>query len=180
MSSTVPTNPEAAVPKRRSAREGKYLTFFLGGEEYGLEILKVQEIIGLLPITRVPRTPPFICGVINLRGKIIPVIDLHLRFRMPAAEHTHETCIIVVKTAGLDMGLIVDRMAVVVHIQASDIEEVPSFGVNIDTDFLLGIGKTDGKVKLLLDIDRVLTREESKALAELQKKSGQAESEGRT
>ncbi len=167
MSATAPSG-KASGQKRHEALAGKYLTFFLAGEEYGIEILKVQEIIGTMPITRVPRTPPYTRGVINLRGKIIPIIDLRLRFRMSAAEQTDETCIVVVRSAGVVMGLIVDRVSDVLAVAADQIDDVPSFGIDIDTDFLLGIGKSEGKVKLLLDIDRVLARGDSQALAELQ------------
>ena len=136
---------------------GKFLTFFLAGEEYGLEILKVQEIIGLLPITHVPRTPPFVRGVINLRGKIIPVIELRLKFGMEAGEPTPETCIVVVHASHLEVGLIVDRVSEVLNVAAGQIDAAPVLGPDVTTDFLLGIGKSDGKVKLLLDIDRVLS-----------------------
>ncbi len=138
----------------------KFLTFFLASEEYGLEILKVQEIIGLLPITRVPRTPAFTRGVINLRGKVISVVDLRLKFGMPEKEPTAETCIIVVQAAGMEMGIIVDKVSEVSAIATSEIEDAPSFGAEVNTDYILGIGKSQGKVKLLLDIDCVLSAQE--------------------
>jgi purine-binding chemotaxis protein CheW len=138
----------------------KFLTFFLADEEYGLEILKVQEIIGLLPITRVPRTPPFMRGVINLRGKVISVVDLRLKFGMPAIEATAETCIIVVQAASMEMGIIVDKVSEVLAIGSGEIDESPSFGTTVNTDYILGIGKAQGKVKLLLDIDKVLSQQE--------------------
>lgn len=138
----------------------KFLTFFLANEEYGLEILKVQEIIGLMPITRVPRTPMFIRGVINLRGKVISVVDLRLKFGMPEKEATSETCIIVVQAAGMEMGIIVDKVSEVLAIATNEIEDAPSFGAEVNTDYILGIGKSQGKVKLLLDIDRVLSAQE--------------------
>lgn len=143
---------------------GKYLTFFLDGEEYGLKIPAVQEIFCMMPVTPVPRTPAFIVGVINLRGKVIPVMDLRLKFGMAAKERTEETCIIVVRAAGLEMGLVVDKVSEVLDIGASDIEDAPTFGAEVKTDYLLGIGKADGKVKLLLDIDMVLASEEVTAL----------------
>src|SRR5713226_7769151 len=135
---------------------GKFLMFFLASEEYGIEILKVQEIIGMMNITRVPRTPHFIRGVINLRGKVIPVVDLRLKFGMESKEQTAETCIIVVQTAGIEMGIIVDKVSEVRAIAGRDIEDAPSFGAGVDTDYIFGIGKSDGRVKLLLDIDKVL------------------------
>ncbi len=135
---------------------GKFLTFFLGEEEYGIEILKVQEIIGMMSITRVPRTPPFIRGVINLRGKVIPTMDLRLKFGMESKEQTEETCIIVVRAQGIEMGIIVDKVSEVCDIPAEEIDDTPSFGADVDTDYLLGIGKSHGKVNLLLDIEKVL------------------------
>jgi purine-binding chemotaxis protein CheW len=139
---------------------GKFLTFYLAGEEYGVEILKVQEIIGLLPITSVPRTPHFIRGVINLRGKVIPIVDLRLKFGMESKESTAETCIIVVHVQGIEMGIIVDKVSEVMNIAAKDIDPAPSFGSDVTTDYILGIGKSQGKVKILLDIDRVLSTSE--------------------
>lgn len=138
----------------------KYLTFTLGGEEYGLEILKVREIIGLMEITHVPRMPGFVRGVINLRGKVIPVVDLRLKFGMAAQEDTVETCIIVVDLGDMLMGVVVDHVSEVLDISDNDIEETPSFGVRIDTEFIMGIGKAKGKVIILLDIQKVLTAEE--------------------
>ncbi|MBI2886034.1 MAG: chemotaxis protein CheW [Chloroflexi bacterium] len=145
---------------RAGDRGGKFLTFFLDNEEYGLKILKVQEIFGMMPVTPVPRTPQFILGVINLRGKVIPVMDLRLKFGMAAKAQTEETCIIVVQAQGLEMGVVVDKVSEVLDIPEGDIEDAPSFGAQVNTDFLLGIGKSDGKVKLLLDIDRVLATED--------------------
>ncbi len=143
---------------------GKFLTFFLADEEYGIEILKVQEINGMLSITPVPRVPSFIRGVINLRGKVIPVIDLRLKFAMESAEQTEETCIIVVEAQQLRMGIVVDRVSEVMDIADADIDDAPSFGTEVATDFLLGIAKSDGQVKLLLDIDKVLSTQEVAAL----------------
>jgi purine-binding chemotaxis protein CheW len=142
-----------------SAHAGKYLTFFLSNEEYGLKILTVHEIIGMMAVTRVPRTPEFILGVINLRGKVIPVVDLRIRFGMDVVA-TQDVCIIVVQVRGIQMGIVVDRVSEVVNISADDIEPPPSFGVDVPTDFLLGIGKSQGRVKMLLDIDHVLTSTE--------------------
>jgi purine-binding chemotaxis protein CheW len=155
--STVTAAPDAT-------RAGKFLTFFLAGEEYGLEILKVSEIIGMQPITRVPRTPAHIRGVINLRGKVIPIMELRARFGMPR-DGTEETCIIVVQVAGIQTGVIVDKVSEVVSIVDAEIEDAPTFGEAIRTEYLLGIGKAQGRVKLLLDIDRVLSGDDLAAAA---------------
>ena len=133
------------------------MTFVLAGEEYGLEILKVREIIGMMDITPVPRTPEFIKGVINLRGQIIPVIDLRLKFNMSPVEMTNRTCIIVVDVGSIETGVIVDQVSEVLEIAEEDIGDAPSFGVNMETQFIIGMGKAEGKVKILLDIDKVLT-----------------------
>ncbi|HEY0971833.1 MAG TPA: chemotaxis protein CheW [Gemmatimonadales bacterium] len=147
------------APTTAAGKGGKYLTFFIDAEEYGVEILKVQEIIGALPITRVPRTPHFVKGVINLRGKVIPIVDLRAKFGMePAA--SGESCIIVVQVQGVQLGVLVDRVSEVSAITESEIADTPSFGSEVDTEYLLGIAKGEGKVTLLLDIDRVLTSAE--------------------
>ena len=141
-------------------KEGKYLTFALGPEEYGLEILKVREIIGYMEITAVPQTPAHVKGVINLRGQVIPVIDLRAKFGMETAEVTEETCIIVVETSQGDRkfstGIVVDHVQEVLDIAGGDIEEAPQFGSSVNTNFILGMGKIGETVKILLDIDRVL------------------------
>ena len=139
-----------------STRPRKFLTFFLAGEEYGIEILKVHEIIGLLPITRVPKTPEFVRGVINLRGKVIPIVDARVKFGMPAVEATNETCIIVVQIRGLDVGVVVDRVSEVIDIPEGEIAPTPSFGSEFNTGLILGIGKTQDRVKILLNIDLML------------------------
>lgn len=145
-------------------REGKYLTFTIAEEEYGIGILKVKEIIGIMPITTIPRMPAFVKGVINLRGKVIPVIDLRLKFEMEEASYTERTCIIVVDIAGgsgrLLIGIIVDSVSEVINVKGTDIEDTPSFGAKLDTNDILGMAKTGGRVKILLDIDRVLSGEE--------------------
>jgi purine-binding chemotaxis protein CheW len=142
-------------------QDGKYLTFALAHEEYGLEILKVREIIGYIEVTAVPQTPHYITGVINLRGQVIPVVDLRAKFGMETAEVTEETCIIVVEiTLGgrkSNTGIVVDRVQEVLDIEGHDIEEAPEFGSSVNTDFILGMGKVGDSVKILLDIDRVLT-----------------------
>jgi purine-binding chemotaxis protein CheW len=147
-------------------RSGKYLTFCLDEEEYGLEILKVREIIGMMAITSVPRTPDCIKGVINLRGKVIPVIDLRLKFNMNEVERTEETCIIVVDVGNVEVGVIVDRVSEVRDIDNKDIDDPPSFGTTVDASFILGMGKAEGRVTILLDITRVLSQD-SDALADM-------------
>jgi purine-binding chemotaxis protein CheW len=143
---------------------GKYMTFQLAREEYGLEILKVQEIIQMQSITRVPRTPEFVRGVINLRGKVIPVVDLRMKFGIDRAEDTEKTCIVVVQIRHADgvvvMGTIIDEVREVLDIPGESIEDAPSFGASIDTEFILGMGKIGQNVKILLDIDRVLSGED--------------------
>ena len=145
-------------------REGKYLTFTLAGEAYGIGILKIREIIGMMPITSVPQAPDFVKGVINLRGKVIPVIDLRLRFGMPAMDYTERTCIIVVQIdlsgAPLNIGIVVDSVSEVLNIAGGDIENAPTFGTQLNTDYILGMAKIEGGVKILLDIDRVLSTQE--------------------
>jgi len=150
--------------KTSAGREGKYLTFALAGEEYGISILKVKEIIGMMGITAVPQTPGFVKGVINLRGKVIPVVDLRLKFGMEAMPYTERTCIVVVEISGsvgpIMMGIVVDTVSEVLNIKASEIEDTPTFGVKLNTEFILGMAKMSGAVKILLDINRVLTEEE--------------------
>ena len=138
---------------------GKYLTFVLDGEEYGLEILKVREIIGVMDITKVPQTPDFVRGVINLRGKVIPVVDLRAKFNLPRIDYDEKTCIIVVDV-GILMGIIVDTVQEVNNMPGCDIEPAPKLGTSVDTSFILGMGKVKDDVKILLDIDKVLTTEE--------------------
>ncbi len=154
----------------RTDREGKYLTFTLAEEEYGIGILRIKEIIGMMPITPVPQTPEFVKGVINLRGKVIPVVDLRLRFGMEEIDYSERTCIIVVEITGetgtVQTGIVVDSVSEVMNIKGADIEDSPSFGSNLDTGYILGMAKMEGDVKILLDIDKVLSAEE---IAELKK-----------
>jgi len=149
-------------------REGKYLTFTLNEEEYGIGILKIKEIIGMMPITTVPQTPDFVKGVINLRGKVIPVVDLRLRFGMASIDYTERTCIIVVEIGGesgtVMIGIVVDAVSEVLNIKGDEIEDTPTFGTKLDTDYILGMAKMEGGVKILLDIDRVLNAEEISVL----------------
>jgi purine-binding chemotaxis protein CheW len=150
---------------------GKFLTFLLGGEEYGIPIHRIKEIIGIMDITSIPRSPAFIKGVINLRGKIIPVMDLRLKFEMDRKEYTQRTCIIVVELEAHGetrlMGIVVDTVSEVVNIQKNDIELPPQYGSLVDTTFLTGMGKVKGKVVLLLDIEKVLSNEEKVQLSEI-------------
>jgi len=151
-------------------KAGKYLTFKLADEDYGISLLKVREIIGMMPIASVPRTPDFVKGVINLRGKVIPVTDLRLRFDMPQTDYTDRTCIIVVEVKGpdgtLQMGIVVDAVTEVLPVKAEEIEAAPEFGAKVDTHYILGMANMDGAMKILLDIDRVMTAED---IAELEK-----------
>ena len=162
------------VGQAQAAKAGKYLTFKLGAEEYGLEILKVQEIIKMMDITRVPRTPAFVRGVINLRGKVIPVVDLRLKFCMESRENTDKTCVIVVQVAqsgaasgAVTMGTLVDEVSEVLDINGDQIEPSPEFGTAVDTAFILGMGKVAKKVIMLLDIDKVLSSGELAAVAKV-------------
>ncbi len=151
-------------------KEGKYLTFTLDNEEYGIGILKIKEIIGMMPITTVPQTPEFVKGVINLRGKVIPVIDLRLRFGMDFIDYTERTCIIVIEVIGLNntvqIGIVVDSVSEVLNVKSDDIEDTPSFGTRLNTDYILGMAKMEGGVKILLDINCVLTSSEINMIEE--------------
>ena len=155
-------NPTDAVPS--SEREGKYLTFTMAEEDYGIGILKIKEIIGMQDITSVPQTPEFVKGVINLRGKVIPVIDLRLKFCMEATEYDERTCIIVVEIEGeaniVQIGIVVDSVSEVLNIKGEEIEDSPTFGTKLDTDYILGMAKMEGGVRILLDIDKVLSAED--------------------
>lgn len=155
---------EATLSVAADARAGKYLTFIVDREEFGVAVLKVREIMGIQEVTAMPRTPAWMKGVINLRGKIIPVVDLRLKFGLPAVAYTERTCIVVVQIrSGADlmpMGIIVDEVSEVVSMSAGDIEDTPDFGAGVDTACILGMAKVKGKVKILLDIDKVLTGRE--------------------
>ncbi|HTB15904.1 MAG TPA: chemotaxis protein CheW [Bryobacteraceae bacterium] len=152
------------TPPPTDTRAGKYLVFHLGEEEFGIQVQKVREIMGVQDITRVPQTPEHVKGVINLRGKVIPVIDLRLKFTMPAVEYTHRTCIIVVQVSGergaVLMGIVVDGVAEVVNVAGVDVEDTPSFGKEVEVPYVMGMAKLKGKVKILLDIDQVMTARE--------------------
>ena len=162
-------------------RQGKYLVFQLAREEFGVQVLSVREIMGLQEITAVPQTPAFVKGVINLRGKVIPVVDLRLKFGLEAEEYTQRTCIIVVQvnqgTGPMLMGAVVDGVAEVLNIQESEIENTPDFGAEMTLPYIRGMAKVKGKVKILLDIDRVLTSQEVTSLALLPEMSPGAEAD---
>lgn len=164
------TNLVNQAAKHMVDREGKYLTFTLAEEEYGIGILKIKEIIGMMSITTVPQTPEYVKGVINLRGKVIPVIDLRLRFGIVSIDYTERTCIVVVEIEGttgtVQIGIVVDSVSEVLNIKRDDIEDTPTFGTKLDTEYILGMAKMEGGVKILLDIDKVLSVEE---IADLEK-----------
>jgi len=157
--------PESGPATKSDSRTGKYLAFQLGREEFAIQVLKVREIMGIQDITAVPQTPAHVKGVINLRGKVIPVVDLRLKFGLPEVEYTQRTCIIVVQMQGPDVsvsltGIVVDEVSEAVNIAAGEIEDTPDFGDGVSTPYILGMAKSKGKVKILLDIDRVLQAQE--------------------
>ena len=159
------SNSTLADAKASHARGGKYLTFALGREEYGLKILQVREIIGYMEVTQVPRMPVHVRGVINLRGQVIPVIDLRAKFGMPAMERTQATCIIVVEISSheghrISTGIVVDRVSEVINVAEDCVEDAPEFGASVHADFIFGMAKVGGAVKIMLDIERVLTVED--------------------
>ena len=143
-----------------TAMGGKYLTFTLAEEDYGISIKKIKEIIGMMPVTKVPRTNDFVKGVINLRGKVIPVIDLRLRLGLEEIEHTDRTCIVIVEVVGrqatVQMGIIVDSVSEVLNIQDGDVEAAPELSAGDRTRYIMGMAKIGESVKILIDIDRVL------------------------
>ncbi len=156
MSETIAKEKEVDSQSNVDIDGGKFLTFFLGEEEYAIEILKVQEIIGLMTITPVPKMPDYIRGVLNLRGKIVPVMNLRTRFGLEEIEDTDETCIIVIQNKEYLMGVLVDKVSEVVDIATSEIEDVPSVGTGEQSEYLAGIGKAEDSVKMLLEVDKVL------------------------
>ena len=159
------TQAEGELHDTLQRKDDKYLTFTLAEEDYGIGLLKVREIIGIMNITPMPHTPPYVKGIINLRGRIIPVVDLRQKFGLEWTEYTQRTCIIVVdvvsRSGPMQIGVVVDFVSEVLPIQAGEIEPPPSFGNGLQTRYLLGIGKTKGGVKILLDIDQVLAGEET-------------------
>lgn len=169
--STTLVAPVEAAALEDSERAGKYLTFQLGSEEFGIPVLKIREIMGIQEITTVPQTPSWMKGVINLRGKVIPVIDLRLKFGMPTVPYNQRTCIVVAQvqteSEQILMGLVVDEVSEVVNISAGEIEDAPSFGSNVPTPYILGMAKQKGKVKILLDIDQALSSSELNTLQDV-------------
>mgnify|MGYP001578499265 CR=1 FL=1 len=143
---------------------GQYVTFLLGEEEYGLEILAVQEIIGFTHITHVPHLPDFIKGVINLRGTVVPVIDLRLKFGLGQVDYNNHTCVVVVKMEDRVMGMVVDVVSEVVSFPDGSIEPAPPFGSNIKADFIKAMGKAGDRLVIILDIDKVLSSDEMAAI----------------
>ncbi|HBY63359.1 MAG TPA: chemotaxis protein CheW [Solibacterales bacterium] len=171
MSATLVEKPETLIASKSEALAGKYLTFGLAKEEFAIRVLKVREIMGVEEITAVPQTPAHVKGVINLRGKVIPVVDLRLKFNLPELEYTQRTCIIVVQvqvhSATTMMGIVVDGVSEVLNLQAADIENTPEFGGGVEIPYVMGMAKIKGKVKILLDIDRVLSAQELNGLESL-------------
>ena len=172
---TVAANTLSDALRDSGEKENKFLTFCLGQEEYGVEILRVREIIGIIGITPLPQMPEYVKGVINLRGKIIPVIELRTKFALPSVEYTEATCVIVVEVSEdndsdhFQMGVIVDSVSEVLDIDRDDIEPAPRFGSALKTEYILGMGKVSDedqeKVIILLDIDKVMTQEDLASLS---------------
>jgi purine-binding chemotaxis protein CheW len=162
---------ESASSARAEQRAGKYLSFRLGKEDFAIQVLKVREIVGIQDITSVPQMPGYVKGVINLRGKVIPVVDLRLKFGLEEKEYTQRTCIIVVQTqhggVAVQTGIIVDEVSEVLNLAAGEIEDTPDFGEDVSTPYLLGMAKVKGNVKMLLDIDQVLANSETMSLSGL-------------
>ena len=168
-------NTRATTPVVRKTDDilglaGKYLTFRLANEEYGIEIVKVQEIIGVLPEAKLPLVPKYVRGIINLRGRVIPTINLRTKFGLPLTPDTDKTCTIVVEMKGPagshSFGIVVDEVAEVMNVGADQVEAAPDFGATLNSRFIRGVGLIDGAVKILLDIDQVLTDAEFAALRE--------------
>ena len=155
---------EELMMNEADTMRGRYLTFALGEEVFGIEIRFVTEIIGLQPVNPMPETPDYIKGIINLRGKIIPVIDMRLKFKKPAVAYTDRTCIVVIETVSFSVGLIVDQVAEVLTMAEGDIVPPPSAWAGAGKRYLSGIGKVDGQVKLLLDCEQLFTEEESEEI----------------
>ncbi len=157
----------------------QYLTFHLAGEEYAVTILRVKEIIEYGTVTKVPSTPPSIRGVINLRGSVVPVVDLAAKFGLPESPVTRRTCVIIIEVT-LDgdrtmMGVVVDAVGQVMDLAPQDIEATPAFGTRVRLDYLLGLGKVGKRFILILDIDRVLATNELLAAAALQAPASEPE-----
>ncbi|MBM3746741.1 MAG: purine-binding chemotaxis protein CheW [Acidobacteria bacterium] len=168
MHSTMVMTAAHSPALKNEDRAGKYLTFQLGHEEFGIRVLRVREIMGVQDITAVPQTPPHVKGVSNLRGKVVPVVDLRLKFGLPEIEYTQRTCIVVVQVEGGAgrglIGVVVDGVSEVLNLAAAEIEDTPDFGQGVATPYLMGMAKVKGKVKILLDINEVLGSRELRGL----------------
>ncbi len=154
------------LDEEEDTQEGKFLTFTIGREEYGIEIRHVTEIIGIQNITDLPDMPDYVKGVINLRGKVIPVLDVRLRFALEEREYDERTCIIVVNISETAVGLIVDSVSEVIDISESDIADPPSVNKGAGSRFIKGLGKVDNEVKILLEIQRFLFEDELEVISE--------------
>ncbi len=160
----MPIDELELLEEQEDTQHGRYLTFAVGEEVFGIEIRYVTEIVGIQPITKLPEAPEHIKGVINLRGRIIPVVDVRLKFKKPPMEYNDRTCVVVVEAKDLLAGLIVDNVAEVVSIADEDVVEPPEYGISPQSRYIKGIGKADGKVKLLLDCDKLFHAEEEEVM----------------
>jgi purine-binding chemotaxis protein CheW len=178
MNTTLARGQSFSTAQKQDQRAGKYLTFGLGNEEFAIQVVRVREIMCIQEITAVPQMPPYLKGVLNLRDKVVPVVDLRLKFDMPELEYSERTCIIVaqIESQGglsqgglsknvLMIGIIVDGVTEVLTLQANDIEDTPEFGSGVETGYILGMAKIKNKVKILLDINRIFTPQEVQRLA---------------
>ncbi|MGL1936527.1 MAG: chemotaxis protein CheW [Fibrobacterales bacterium] len=163
------SNESTIVDRLVESTEGKYLTFKLGTEEYGVSILKVQRIIQQQKITPIPHTPEYIKGVINLRGSVIPIVELRAKFSMDSVENTDNTCIVVVQVASargeVVMGFLIDSVSEVLYISESQLQETPTFGEGISVEFITSVAKIDSRVIMLLDINKIMSVGDMEAMA---------------
>jgi len=153
--------------KKKDVELLQLVTFSIGGEEFGVDILKVQEIIRMLDITRVPKAPEFVEGVINLRGKVIPIIDLRKRFGLVSKGHDKNTRIIVIDINDMIVGFIVDSVSEVLRIPADTVEPPPPVVAGLDSEYISGVGKLDDRLLIFLDLDRLLSQEERDVLSQV-------------
>lgn len=158
----------ALFEQQEDTQQGRYLTFYLGKDVYGIEIKYVTEIIGVQPITKIPEVAEYIKGIINLRGKIIPVIDMRLKFKKQEIEYDDRTCVIIVDTQEIIVGLIVDKVADVLTLNEEDIAPPPSHKSGIRNRYISGIGKVGGEIKLLLDCEKIFTDEETQEISQIE------------
>ena len=159
---------DAGYMKTRASKN-KFLTYFLGDEEYGVDISQVREIIAMMKITHVPKTPKYVAGVINLRGSIIPVIDTRLRFDMPSLEYDEQTAIIIIEINKVSIGFVVDKVEEVLTIDEANLSEPPKFGANIDTEFIKNIARMGEMVIMILDLEKLFEAEEISMLDAMSK-----------